>query len=123
MFLAECPIKEAAAKPGAVLHPHSSLESIRHVLPDLHHVLIMSVNPGFGGQAFIPSVLDKIRTLRSWIDDAGLDTLIEIDGGVKASNIGAIREAGVDVFVAGSAVFNAESYAESIAALRAGAAG
>ena len=116
-------IKEAGAKPGAVLNPHSSLESIRHVLPDLHHVLIMSVNPGFGGQAFIPSVLDKIRTLRSWIDDAGLDTLIEIDGGVKASNIGAIREAGVDVFVAGSAVFNAESYAESIAALRAGAAG
>jgi ribulose-phosphate 3-epimerase len=116
-------IMEAGAKPGAVLNPHTSLESIRHVLPELHHVLIMSVNPGFGGQAFIPAVLDKIRTLRSWIDEAGLDTLIEIDGGVKTSNIGSIRAAGVDVFVAGSAVFNAGDYTQSISALRAGANG
>jgi ribulose-phosphate 3-epimerase len=114
-------IRAAGAKPGVVLNPHTPLDPIRHVLDDLHHVLIMSVNPGFGGQSFIPGVLDKIRALKEWIRERDLDTLIEVDGGVKADNIGQIRAAGADVFVAGSAVFGADDYGDAIAGLRQGA--
>jgi ribulose-phosphate 3-epimerase len=114
-------IRAAGAKPGVVLNPHTPLDPIRHVLDDLHHVLIMSVNPGFGGQSFIPGVLDKIRALKEWIRERDLDTLIEVDGGVKADNIGQIRAAGADVFVAGSAVFGADDYGDAIDGLRQGA--
>jgi ribulose-phosphate 3-epimerase len=82
-------------------------------------VLLMSVNPGFGGQSFIPSALDKLREARALIDDSGLDIRLEIDGGVSAKNIREIAEAGADTFVAGSAIFNAPDYAEVIKAMRA----
>jgi ribulose-phosphate 3-epimerase len=111
-------IREAGAKPGAVLNPHTPLATIEHVLEDLHHVLIMSVNPGFGGQSFIESSLDKISTLRGMIDRRGLDVRIEVDGGVKVHNIGRIHDAGADVFVAGSAVFGADDYGVAIDGLR-----
>ncbi|MCB9729883.1 MAG: ribulose-phosphate 3-epimerase [Deltaproteobacteria bacterium] len=111
-------IEEAGAKPGVVLNPHTPPESIEYVLDRLHHVLVMSVNPGFGGQKFIPGVLPKIARLRRWIDERGLDVRIEVDGGVKPDTIGAIREAGADVFVAGSAVFGADDYGAAIEALR-----
>ena len=116
-------IRDAGAKPGVVLNPHTPAQAVEMVLGDVHHILVMSVNPGFGGQKFIPSALDKIRTLRRWSDERGLDVHIEVDGGVKADNIASIREAGADVFVAGSAVFNAEDYAAAIAALRQAASG
>lgn len=114
-------IAAAGAKPGVVLNPHTPAESVRYVLPELHHVLVMSVNPGFGGQAFIPAVLSKIQALRSWIEADGLDVRIEVDGGVKADNIAEVRAAGADTFVAGSAVFGADDYAVAISALREGA--
>lgn len=116
-------IRAAGAQPGVVLNPHTPAHSIEMVLGDLHHILVMSVNPGFGGQKFIPSALDKIRTLRGWIRDRGLDVHIQVDGGVKAGNIASIREAGADIFVAGSAVFNADDYGEAIAGLRKAAVG
>ena len=115
-------IKAAGAKPGVVLNPHTPLNVLDHVLDQLHHVLIMSVNPGFGGQSFIPQVLPKIRALRERVDARGLDVCIQVDGGVKANNIGEIRSAGADVFVAGSAVFGASDYGEAIRALRAACA-
>ena len=82
-------------------------------------VLLMSVNPGFGGQSFIPATLDKLREARAKIDASGLDIRLEIDGGVKTNNIGEIREAGADMFVAGSAIFNAPDYAQVISDMRA----
>ena len=87
-----------------------------HVLDELDLVLIMSVNPGFGGQSFIPGALDKLRRVRKLIDASGRDIRLEIDGGVKADNIGAIAAAGADTFVAGSAIFNAPDYADVISA-------
>jgi ribulose-phosphate 3-epimerase len=92
------------------------------VLDDLDMVLLMSVNPGFGGQAFIPSTLDKLRAVRRKIDATGKSIRLEIDGGVKAENIGEIAAAGADTFVAGSAIFNAPDYAEVIARMRAAVA-
>ena len=111
-------IRDAGAKPGVVLNPHTPPEVVRYVLADLHHVLLMSVNPGFGGQRFIPSVVPKARQLKAWIDEAGLDVRIQIDGGINRETIEAAAAAGVDTFVAGSAVFGSNDYAAAIAELR-----
>ena len=93
------------AKPGVVLNPATPLSSLEEILPELHHVLLMSVNPGFGGQTFIPSSLDKVRRLRAMIGARSLATRIEIDGGVHAGNVRQVVAAGVEIVVAGSAVF------------------
>ena len=111
-------IRQAGAEPGVVLNPHTPPSTVEYVLDKLHHVLVMSVNPGFGGQRFLPSVLPKVAMLRQMIAARGLPTRIQVDGGVKPDNIGAIRGAGADTFVAGSAVFNTPSYREAIVALR-----
>lgn len=116
-------IRSAGAQPGVVLNPHTPLSSIEAVLEDVHHVLIMSVNPGFGGQTFIPSSLRKIARLREMVSERGLNVRIEVDGGVKPGNISEVRAAGADVFVAGSAVFSTDDYAGAISALRSGAGG
>lgn len=98
-------IKALGAKAGVVLNPATPLETLREILPSADFVLLMSVNPGFGGQAFIPSVLEKARALRAWIDREGLATRIEIDGGVTRENLDAIAAAGVDIIVCGSAIY------------------
>jgi ribulose-phosphate 3-epimerase len=100
------------------LNPATPLEELDYVLPDLDMVLIMSVNPGFGGQAFIPSQLDKIRALRKRIDERKLSLEIEVDGGVKPGNAAEIAAAGADILVAGSAVFGAKDYAAAIRGIR-----
>jgi len=111
-------IRECGAKPGVVLNPSTPLQSVEWVLEYLDYVLIMSVNPGFGGQAFIPNSLDKIKQLRQMIQNRKLNTLIEIDGGVNAKTISAIANAGVDIFVAGSAIFGSRNYSETISSFR-----
>ncbi len=111
-------IKSHGCKAGLVLNPATPVEVLDWVLPELDLVLLMSVNPGFGGQAFIPSALDKLRAVRAMIDKTGKDIRLEIDGGVKADNIGQIAAAGADAFVAGSAIFNAPDYANVIARMR-----
>ena len=111
-------IRAGGAKAGLVLNPSTSPAVLEYVLDKLDMVLLMSVNPGFGGQAFIPSTLDKARTVRRMIDDSGLDIRLEIDGGVGIDNIRMIADAGVDTFVAGSAIFNSPDYAETIAKMR-----
>lgn len=98
-------VRKRGARPGVVLNPATSLSILEEILPDLDYVLLMSVNPGFGGQSFIPATFDKIRRLREQIRARGLATQIEVDGGVDASNVRALVEAGADVLVAGSAVF------------------
>ena len=108
-------IKEAGAKAGVVLNPSTPLSALDWVLEYADYVLIMSVNPGFGGQAFIGNSLEKIRRLRRMIDDRGLSTLIEVDGGIKENNIAEVAEAGADVFVAGSAIFGQKDYRQVIA--------
>jgi len=105
-------------KAAVSLNPATPLDALDYVLPDLDMVLIMSVNPGFGGQAFIPSPLDKIRTLRKLIDDRRLNLEIEVDGGVKPGNAAEIAAAGADILVAGSAVFGAKDYAAAIRGIR-----
>ncbi|WP_419787530.1 ribulose-phosphate 3-epimerase [Pseudodesulfovibrio sp.] len=105
-------IAETGAKPAVALNPHTPVEVVRHLIPQLYMVLIMSVNPGFGGQKFIPFCLDKVRELKALIDRAGADTLIQIDGGVTAENAGELTRAGVDVLVSGSAFFGHPPYAE-----------
>jgi ribulose-phosphate 3-epimerase len=112
-------IKEQGCKAGLVFNPATSLSYLEHVLEHLDMVLLMSVNPGFGGQSFIPSSLDKLRLVRQMIDDRGLDIRLEIDGGVNIDNIRQIAEAGADTFVAGSAIFNTDNYKETIDAMRA----
>jgi len=107
-------IRETGARPGVVLNPSTSLDTIAWVLADVAFVLIMSVNPGFGGQAFIPGSLEKIKALRKMIDDRGLSTLIQIDGGVNPENIKRIAQAGADVFVAGSAIYGTQDYKKTI---------
>jgi len=109
-------------KAGLVFNPATPLNWLEHTLHALDLVLIMSVNPGFGGQSFIPGALDKLRTVRQMIDRSGRDIRLEIDGGVKADNIAEIARAGADTFVAGSAVFNAPDYAEVIRQMRANVA-
>jgi ribulose-phosphate 3-epimerase len=111
-------IREHGCKPGLVFNPATPLEVLDHVLDELDLVLIMSVNPGFGGQSFIPGALEKLRAVRKRIDASGRDIRLEIDGGVKASNIGEIASAGADTFVAGSAIFNAPDYGGVIRAMR-----
>jgi len=111
-------IREHDVKAGLVFNPATPLTWLAHVLDKVDMVLIMSVNPGFGGQAFIPSALDKLRQARRMIDDSGLEIRLEIDGGVKVDNIGAIAAAGADTFVAGSAIFGSADYAATIAAMR-----
>ncbi|MCS5592581.1 MAG: ribulose-phosphate 3-epimerase [Gammaproteobacteria bacterium] len=112
-------IKEQGCKAGLVFNPATSLSYLEHVLEHLDMVLLMSVNPGFGGQSFIPSSLDKLRIVRKMIDDKGLDIRLEIDGGVKTNNIREIAKAGADTFVAGSAIFNTDNYKATIDAMRA----
>lgn len=110
-------IKKLGKKAGVVLNPATSLSTLDYILEEVDLVMLMSVNPGFGGQSFIPSTLEKIRTLKARIDGLGLPTGIEIDGGVSPDTISAIAAAGVNIFVAGSAVFNGD-YAQTIAALK-----
>jgi ribulose-phosphate 3-epimerase len=112
-------IREHGCKPGLVFNPATPLDYLDYTLPKLDLVLLMSVNPGFGGQKFIPSVLDKVRAVRQRIDALGKPIRLEIDGGVKVDNIGQIARAGADMFVAGSAIFGATDYASTIAAMRA----
>jgi len=112
-------IREHGCKAGLVFNPATPLTWLEHVMWELDMVLIMSVNPGFGGQAFIESSLDKLRQARQMIDESGRDIRLEIDGGVKTGNIGQIAAAGADTFVAGSAIFGSENYAATIAQMRA----
>jgi len=111
-------IKDCGAQAGVVLNPSTPLANLEWVLEDVDYVLIMSVNPGFGGQAFIPSSLDKIRALRQQIQDRGLSVLIEVDGGVNEQTIAEIASAGADVFVAGSAIFGSKDYQKTIQSFR-----
>ncbi len=111
-------IKEHNVKAAVALNPATPLSVLDHILPDLDMVVIMSVNPGFGGQSFIPSVMEKIRQLRKRIDEAGLHIEIEVDGGVKPSNAAEIAAAGADILVAGSAVYGAKDYAAAIKAIK-----
>lgn len=111
-------IRDRGCKGGLVLNPATGLEPVRYVLDKIDVLLLMSVNPGFGGQKFIPAVLDKVRAAREMIDASGLDIRLEIDGGVSAANIAEIAAAGADTFVAGSAIFNGGDYAGAIAAMR-----
>jgi ribulose-phosphate 3-epimerase len=111
-------IRECGAKPGVVLNPSTPLQSVDWILEYVDYVLVMSVNPGFGGQAFIPNSLDKIKELRRMIHNRKLSTLIEIDGGVNEKTISAIADVGVDIFVAGSAIFGSRNYTETISNFR-----
>ena len=112
-------IKEQGCQAGLVLNPATPLNVLDHVLDKLDLVLIMSVNPGFGGQAFIPHALDKIRLVRERIRETGRLIRLEVDGGIKVDNIGAVSQAGADAFVAGSAIFGAGDYAQVISQMRA----
>ena len=111
-------IRELGCRPGLVLNPASPVNWLDHVLDRIDMVLLMSVNPGFGGQSFIPSVLPKITRVRELIDRSGREVRLEVDGGVKVDNIGAVAAAGADTFVAGSAIFGAKDYRATIAAMR-----
>jgi len=115
-------IRELGCKPGLVLNPSTPLGQLHWTLDQLDMVLLMSVNPGYGGQSFIPHVLEKIRQVRKMIDDSGRDVRLEVDGGVKVDNIGEIAAAGVDTFVAGSAIFGSADYRETIGRMKANAA-
>jgi ribulose-phosphate 3-epimerase len=112
-------IKENGCKAGLVLNPATPLSCLDHTLEKLDLVLLMSVNPGFGGQQFIASVLPKIEAVRKRIDACGKPVWLEVDGGIKADNIAQVARAGADTFVAGSAIFGAKDYAGTIAAMRA----
>ncbi len=113
-----CQIRELGKQAGVVLNPSSPLDLIEYVLDVCDLILIMSVNPGFGGQKFIPAVLPKIQRLRQMCDERGLDPWIEVDGGLKAENTWQVLEAGANAIVAGSAVFKAPDYAAAIAGIR-----
>ncbi len=111
-------VRAAGCKSGLVLNPHVGLDCLKYVLDKVDMILLMSVNPGFGGQSFIPSTLAKLREARALIDESGLDIRLEVDGGVTSKNIAEIAAAGADTFVAGSAIFNAPDYAGVIADMR-----
>jgi ribulose-phosphate 3-epimerase len=111
-------VKEAGAKAGAAINPATPVSALETILPDLDLVLVMSVNPGWGGQRFITGALDKVRTLRRQIDERGLATLVSVDGGVKPENAAEAARAGADVLVAGSAVFESADYAAVISRIR-----
>jgi len=115
-------IRSHGCRAGLVLNPATPVDVLDWVLDDLDHVLLMSVNPGFGGQGFIPSTLDKLRRVRAMIDRSGKDVRLQIDGGVKPDNIGAIAAAGADTFVAGSAIFGHPDYAQVISGMKAAVA-
>ena len=112
-------IKDQGCKAGLVFNPGTPLNYLDHVIEKLDLILIMSVNPGFGGQKFIPEALAKLRAVRNMIDDRGLDIMLEIDGGVKVDNIAEIARAGADTFVAGSAIYNTPDYKATIDLMRA----
>lgn len=112
-------IKEHGCKAGVVLNPATPLSHLEYIMDKIDMILLMSVNPGFGGQSFIPKTLDKLRAVRKMIDESGRDIRLEIDGGVKVDNIREIAEAGADMFVAGSAIFNQPDYKEVIDQMRA----
>ncbi|WP_372781668.1 ribulose-phosphate 3-epimerase [Litorivivens sp.] len=103
-------IRDAGCKAGLVLNPAVTPDCLRYVMDRLDMILLMSVNPGFGGQKFIPSTIDKVREVRRLIDDSSFDIRLEVDGGISAKNIAEIAAAGADTFVAGSAIFNADDY-------------
>jgi ribulose-phosphate 3-epimerase len=107
-------IKDGGCKAGLVFNPATPLHHLDYVMDKLDMILLMSVNPGFGGQSFIPSTLQKLRQVRKRIDDSGLDIRLEVDGGVKVDNIAEIAAAGADTFVAGSAIFNSDNYQQTI---------
>jgi ribulose-phosphate 3-epimerase len=111
-------IRENGCRPGLVLNPATPVNWLDHALDKIDMVLLMSVNPGFGGQSFIPSVLPKITKVREMIDRSGREIRLEVDGGVKVDNIAAVAAAGADTFVAGSAIFGAKDYRATIAAMR-----
>ena len=112
-------VHENGCKSGLVFNPATPLDYLKHVIDKVDMILLMSVNPGFGGQSFIPEALVKLREARRIIDDSGRDIRLEIDGGVKVDNIGEIAAAGADTFVAGSAIFGADDYKATIDAMRA----
>ena len=116
-------IKQGGCKAGLVFNPATPLDVLKYVLDKVDMVLLMSGNPGFGGQSFIPGTLDKLREARELIDASGLPIRLQVDGGVNVKNIKAIAQAGADTFVAGSAIFNAPDYAQVISAMRAELAG
>ena len=111
-------IRDSGCKPGIVFNPATPLHWLDHTLHAVDLVLVMSVNPGFGGQKFIPQALDKVREIRRRIDASGRDVMLEVDGGIKTDNIAEVARAGADTFVAGSAIFGAKDYKATIAAMR-----
>jgi ribulose-phosphate 3-epimerase len=111
-------VRDAGCKTGLVFNPGTPLHFLDHVMDKLDMILLMSVNPGFGGQSFIPQSLDKLAQVRKMIDDSGHAIRLEIDGGVKVDNIAQIKAAGADTFVAGSAIFNSDDYQATIDAMR-----
>ncbi len=112
-------IHSHGCKAGLVFNPATPLSCLEHVIDRLDLILIMSVNPGFGGQSFIPNALKKIETVRKMIDASGREILLEVDGGIKTDNIAVVAKAGADTFVSGSAIFNSPDYAATIKAMRA----
>ena len=110
--------REQGCKTGLVFNPATPLDVLRYVADKVDMVLLMSVNPGFGGQKFIPRTLDKLREARTLLDELGSDARLEVDGGIKTANIGQVAAAGADTFVAGSAIFGAPDYAQVIANMR-----
>ncbi len=112
-------VRQLGCKSGLVFNPATPLDCLKYVMDKVDVILLMSVNPGFGGQSFIPATLDKLREARRLIDESGYDIRLEIDGGVKVENIREIAEAGADMFVAGSAIFNTPNYKETIDKMRA----
>ena len=112
-------IHDSGCKAGLVLNPATPLHWLDHTLDKLDLVLVMSVNPGFGGQKFIPGALEKLRSIRRRIDDSGRDVWLEVDGGIKVDNIAEVARAGADTFVAGSAIFGSPDYKATISAMRA----
>lgn len=111
-------IKEQGIRAGVSLNPTTPLSALEHILGDVDLILIMTVNPGFSGQSFIKSCLPKIERIRKMLDDGNYKAELEVDGGIKVSNIGAVAKAGADVFVAGSAIFGSENYKKTISAMR-----
>lgn len=111
-------IRDGGCKAGLVFNPATPLHYLDYVMDKVDQILLMSVNPGFGGQSFIPATLDKLREARQRIDASGREIRLEVDGGVKVENIREIAEAGADTFVAGSAIFNADDYRERLDAMR-----
>lgn len=111
-------IRSLGIKPAITLNPHTPVELVEYLLPELEMVLLMSVNPGFGGQSFLPLVIEKTRRLKAMIEKAGSNTLIEVDGGVNDKNVKELAEAGCDIVVAGSYVFKSADYADAIASLK-----